>query len=170
MRDMASIPTGRGAVGRVVVTLGWIAIVAGTILPAAACATPQRTSVVSAQTEQTDPDPGNSANLDAASPAAPAEVPTTPTVSVPVDGTMSWAYLDRATGAQYASANAADTSYTESMVKAWLAADALSRSETLGQAPDLDLIVPMIIDSDDDAAETVWLNNGDDATIDGSTR
>jgi hypothetical protein len=100
----------------------------------------------------------------------PATAPTpvarpAPTVTLSVDGKFSWAFLDRATGTVYSSENASTTSYTESMVKAWLAADSLSRSAAAGRQPNLNLIVPMILDSDDNAAETIYLNNGADATI-----
>jgi hypothetical protein len=97
--------------------------------------------------------------------AAPEETPWVPTADVAVDGTLSWAYLDRATGQLYSSPNVTAKSYTESMVKAWLAADELSRSAQNGRQPNLNLIVPMIRDSDDAAAEIIWLNNGADGSI-----
>jgi hypothetical protein len=94
-----------------------------------------------------------------------AEAKAPPAVTVAVDGKFSWAYLDRGTGRLYSSDNANVTSYTESMVKAWLAADNLSRSAAAGRQPSLNLIVPMILDSDNNAAETIYLNDGGDATI-----
>ncbi len=113
--------------------------------------TPESTDAADADVESTDP------------PTAVAR--PAPTVKVSVDGKFSWAYLDRTTGTVFSSENAATTSYTESMVKAWLAADSLSRSAAAGRQPNLNLIVPMILDSDDNAAETIYLNNGADATI-----
>jgi hypothetical protein len=88
-----------------------------------------------------------------------------PSVTVTSIDTLSWAYLDRTSGARFQSDNATQTSYTESMVKAWLAADELSRAAAAGTTADYDLLAPMILDSDDNAAETVWLNNGADQSI-----
>ncbi len=170
---MAPTPQGRGAIGRVVSTLVCIAIVAGTVFPAAACARPGK-ATLSTNDSSTDPareaDSGRGAGQGrVAEPTttaeAPAEAPSVPTVDLAVDGTISWAYLDRATGQRFSSPNATATSYTESMVKAWLAADELTRSDQRGRQPNLDLIVPMIRDSDDNAAEIVFLNNGADASI-----
>jgi hypothetical protein len=170
---MAPAPQGRGAIGRVVSTLVCIAIVAGTVFPAAACARPGKATLSTTDDSSTDPaeeaysrratEQGRAAEPTTTA-AAPAEVPSVPTVDIAVDGTISWAYLHRATGQRYSSPNGTATSYTESMVKAWIAADELTRSEQQGRQPNLDLIVPMIRDSDDNAAEVVWLNNGADAS------
>jgi hypothetical protein len=154
-------------------TLACIAIVAGTVIPAAACARPGKATLSTTNDRPTDPGAADDRQATeqrrSAEPkvtaAARAEVPLAPTVDLPVDGTLSWAYLDRATGQRYSSPNAHVTSYTESMVKAWLAADELSRSEQHGRQPNLSLVVPMIRDSDDNAAEVVWLNNGADGSI-----
>jgi hypothetical protein len=171
---MAPSHQGRGAISRVASTLACIAIAAGTIFSAAACARPGKANLSTTNNRPTDPreaaDPGEAADeRRAAVPemttASPEEIPWVPTVDLVVDGTLSWAYLDRATGQRYASPNANVTSYTESMVKAWLAADELSRSEQYGRQPNRDLIVSMIRDSDDNAAEIIWLNNGADGSI-----
>jgi hypothetical protein len=95
-----------------------------------------------------------------------ARVAPPPTVTIAAEGTLSWAFLDRTTGTRYQSDNADLTSYTESMVKAWLAADSLTLAADGGWEPDYDLLVPMIRDSDDDAAETVYWNNGGNGSID----
>jgi len=170
---MAPPPQGRGAIGRVALTLACIAIVAGTFVSAAACARPGRATLSTTNNSRTDPneaaDSRRAADQERAEPTvtavAPAEIPPVPTVDLPVDGTLSWAYLDRATGQRYSSPNVTVTSYTESMVKAWLAADELSRSDQRGRQPNLNLIVPMIRDSNDNAAEIIYLNNGANGSI-----
>jgi len=85
-----------------------------------------------------------------------------------VKGFYSWALLDRRTGAVYGSANFKTTNFTESMVKAWLAADYLRRTAEAGQVPPklrMDLVVRAIRDSNDGAAESLWKLNGRDASI-----
>lgn len=109
-------------------------------------------------TEDDAPDP-------IVTPANRQQSPRAPVVDVSTTGTLTWAYLDRAAGLRYQSDNAADTSYTESMIKVWLAADDLRRAAENGWDPDYELLAPMIIDSDDNAAETVWLNNGADESV-----
>ena len=54
---MAPTPLGRGAIGRVASTLACIAIVAGTVIPAAACARPAQGDSVSPPTATTAPIP-----------------------------------------------------------------------------------------------------------------
>jgi hypothetical protein len=130
---------------------------AATPVPAATEVTPNATANA-APAEDDTPDP-------TLTPASRPRLPKAPTVTVTSIDTLSWAYLDRASGARFQSDNATQTSYTESMVKAWLAADDLSRSAAAGVPADYDLLIPMILDSDDDAAETVWLNNGADESI-----
>ena len=171
---MALTPIGRGAIGRVASTLACIAIVAGTFVSAGACARPAKATLSTTNDSRTHPREAAESRRAAdeeqtdrtATAVTPAETPPpVPTVDLPVDGTLSWAYLDRATGQRYSSPNVTVTSYTESMVKAWLAADELSRSEQRGRQPNLNLIVPMIRDSDDNAAEILFLNNGADGSI-----
>ena len=67
--------------------------------------------------------------------AARAGRPSAPSVTVRAQGTYSWALVDRATGVRFQSQNGAETSYTESMVKIWLAADHLKRAEAARQSP-----------------------------------
>jgi hypothetical protein len=148
-------------------------VVVAATLPAVGCASaPSTTAATPATTRATTADPtGSTAPVADDLPdrdlavAGRATVPRAPTVTVTSTDTLSWAYLDRASGARFQSDNANQTSYTESMVKAWLAADDLSRSAAAGVPADYDLLVPMIVDSDDNAAETVWLNNGADESI-----
>lgn len=165
---MASPPLGHGARGRVSAALVCVAIVAG-LFPAAACA-PGGAGPILAPMPTAAPDP---AGADAAAPMVrPPDHPhrgrlggRTPVVTLETEGTFAWAFLDRATGTRYQSANASETGSTESMIKVWLAADYLSRAETDGFAPDYDLLVPMIRDSDDDAAEIIYWNNGGDDSM-----
>jgi hypothetical protein len=78
---------------------------------------------------------------------------------------ISWAMLDRRTGTVVTGGDAG-TNSTESMVKAWIAADYLHGLG--GKEPssaDIDLLRRMIRDSDDQAAETLYLRRGNDAVI-----
>jgi hypothetical protein len=124
---------------------------------------------------------GSGCSADHPSPSGPASAPgpgsgdsavqsreRPPRVTVRVDGTYSWAFLDRATGARYGSANADSTNFSESMVKPWIAADYLRRAAEQGQEPPpyrMDQLVRMIRDSHNGAAESVWIANGRDAGI-----
>ncbi|HEV7896741.1 MAG TPA: hypothetical protein VGP31_02695, partial [Planosporangium sp.] len=71
-------------------------------------------------------------------------------VSVNVDGFLSWALLNRQTGAISGSANhTSATSSTESMIKIWIAADYLRLQAAGGRAPSrqrLDELTAMIRD------------------------
>jgi hypothetical protein len=187
---MTPNPSGQGLRKRVASMLACCAIVAAT-LPAMSCtsapstaAAPQAPAVAAsdagtaaangaangatngaANGATTEPQDDEDTPDPTAAAASRQQVSRIPTVNVASTGTVSWAYLNRASGARYQSDNGTDTSYTESMVKAWLAADDLRRSAENGWDPDYDLLVPMIIDSDDNAAETIWLNNGADDSI-----
>jgi len=90
-----------------------------------------------------------------------------PVVNVDASGFFSWAVLDRRTGARYGSANQDKTTFSESMIKAWIAADFLSRTAEKGATPDArrtDQLVRMIRDSHNGAAESLWLASGGDAS------
>jgi hypothetical protein len=146
----------RARLGLAVVTAALLALV-GCGAPAAAPA---------AAGEPASPGPSASPSAVAApSAAARAVAKPSPMVNVKFDGTYEWAFFDRTTGARYESANANQVTYSESMIKAWLAADYLAMMDSSGETPDLDLLSAMIRDSDDDAAETVWYDDGDDASI-----
>jgi hypothetical protein len=88
--------------------------------------------------------------------------------TVATQGFLSWALLDRRTGAIVGSANKAETSTTASMVKVWLASDYLRRADENGQTPsqsrlaDLEILIR---DSDNDAADRAYLANGKTASI-----
>jgi hypothetical protein len=78
---------------------------------------------------------------------------------------VSWALLDRRTG-NLTTGGDGGTNSTESMIKAWIAADYLrglgGREPTAGE---IDLLRRMIRDSDDDAAETLYQRRGGDPVI-----
>jgi hypothetical protein len=82
---------------------------------------------------------------------------------------FSWAFLDRKTNAVVGSANAGSgTNTTESMVKAWIAADYLRQQAAAGRTPDagtLNDITLMIIDSNDDMAQKYYDKGGQNAVI-----
>jgi hypothetical protein len=103
-----------------------------------------------------------------APPANPSPIAMEPKVNVLVTGTLSWALLDRTTGARFQSTNASKTSYTESMIKTWIAADYLRLTQQSKRQPSsskLALISTMIRDSSDSAAQTLWRSSGGDSSI-----
>lgn len=81
----------------------------------------------------------------------------------------AWHWINLATGEKYGSPNAAtETNNTESMIKAWIGADYLTRLEASGEPlsdADKALVTKMIRLSDDSAAQTLWLRGGRDAVI-----
>jgi len=127
---------------------------------------PVQPSPVAAIAEQARPtDPAEPARS-----AEPAKRPhPTVTVDVPKSTWYSWQWVNLTTGERYGSANAAtETNNTESMIKAWIGADYLTRLRTAGRpltGADKALITKMIRLSDDNAAETLWLRGGREAVI-----
>jgi hypothetical protein len=101
-------------------------------------------------------------NNPAPSPSALAPVPPAP--SVPADAWVSWALLTP-DGATRTGGDPGVTS-TESMIKVGIAADFLHGVEEAGRDPsphELDLLTRMIRDSDDAAAQELYLARGGDA-------
>ena len=99
-----------------------------------------------------------------AAPADPASI------KPPVGTTFfGWAFLDESTGVIIGSANmATGTNTSESMVKAWIAADYLRRLTQHGATPTdaaLRDLTKMIIHSNDDIAETYYEADGGNAVI-----
>lgn len=91
-----------------------------------------------------------------------------PTAKVEAAGWHAWAFHHRVTGASGGSRNSAELNFTESMVKSWLAADYLARAAERGREPTMSTLRRlrvMIRDSDDGAAEEIWLRSGGDAAI-----
>jgi hypothetical protein len=117
------------------------------------------------------------ATVAAAGTAAPnVRVGSLPPVKIPKAGsaktggmTSGWALLDRATGQVRGSDNASTFhNTTESMIKAWIAADYLRNLDAKGQTPSdkvLDEITLMIIDSNDEMAEKYYQAGGRDAVV-----
>jgi hypothetical protein len=94
--------------------------------------------------------------------------PPAPTVRLKPAGTYSWAVLHRPTGTLHSSPNGGGTSFTESVIKIWLAADHLRRAEATDRKPSgarLRLLSSMIRDSNDRAADQIWALNGGDAGV-----
>ncbi|NUR69838.1 MAG: hypothetical protein HOU81_03380 [Hamadaea sp.] len=106
----------------------------------------------------------------AATAAAPAKK-TTPVVRVQTDEDTwyAWQWVNLTTGDSYGSANAAkQTNNTESMIKAWIGTDYLAGVEASGKPlsdADKALITKMIKNSDDSAAQTLYLRRGADKVI-----
>lgn len=88
------------------------------------------------------------------------------TADLKITGWSAWALLDRRTGRITGSTNrASETSTTESMVKAWLAADYLAALRHDLDDHAADRIRNALRVSDDDAAEWLYRTRGGDATI-----
>ncbi|WP_212839940.1 hypothetical protein [Catellatospora sp. IY07-71] len=87
-----------------------------------------------------------------------------PPVTLDVDGFSSWALLDRRTGEIAGSSNLDAPSDTMSLIKVWLAADFLRRTEQPDQRS-LNRLIAMIRDSDNKAAYEFYERNGGRAGI-----
>jgi len=104
------------------------------------------------------------------SPSAAAPAPS-PSVRVQTseDTWYAWQWVNLTSGATYGSANAAkQASNTESMIKAWIGADYIAGLEAGGQSlndADKVLLTKMIKNSDDAAAQTLYLRRGGDEVI-----
>ncbi|GIH13439.1 hypothetical protein [Rugosimonospora africana] len=101
--------------------------------------------------------------------------PPPPTLLIPTDPNsikapagmdyLGWTLIDRQSGKSAGSANAENsTNTTESMIKAWIAADYLRNHDQPSQSA-LDALSQMIIHSDDNIAETYYKINGGDPSI-----
>jgi hypothetical protein len=109
-------------------------------------------------------------------PAAPSTAPPPPVptlsyrpVDVHVDGFFSWALLDRRTGTINGSPNRTATNSTESMIKVWIVSDFLRRAAARNQQPTKSRLAQArtaIRDSDDDAAQSLYVAGGRDAVVD----
>jgi hypothetical protein len=102
---------------------------------------------------------------------SPSPVPATLAprpVSVKVDGFVSWALLDRETGEISGAKNIKATNSTESMIKVWIVADYLRRVEASGKRPSSTRLAQgsrAIRDSDDSAAQALYLAGGADSVV-----
>jgi hypothetical protein len=89
-------------------------------------------------------------------------------VEVDVDGFFGWALLDRATGTIAGSKNMSATSSTESMIKVWLVSDYLRRAAERGEKPSAERLgqaSTVIRDSNDDAAQSLYVAGGGDPVV-----
>jgi hypothetical protein len=109
----------------------------------------------------------------AAPSSSPSAATPSPSPSVRIqtsEGTWyAWQWVNLTTGATHGSANAAkQASNSESMIKAWIGADYLAGLEAAGQSlsdADMALVTKMIKNSDDAAAQTLYLRRGGDEVI-----
>ncbi|MFY1697286.1 MULTISPECIES: hypothetical protein [unclassified Solwaraspora] len=153
---------------RVTVTVVLAALVVGAVLmiPTASA------RLVGDMTSNADNQPATA--LTESTPTAPEspEPPAVPTlraapVSVPVDGFLSWALLDRASGEINGSDNITETSSTESMIKIWIVSDYLRELGEAEPSPDnLAQAELAIRDSDDDATNRLYYAAGGDIVLD----
>jgi hypothetical protein len=104
----------------------------------------------------------------------PSPSPVPPTlqvrpVSVPVSGGfLSWALMDRKTGAIAGSPNITATNSTESMIKAWIVSDHLRPGAAAGKTPSAGTLASAsraIRDSDDKAAQSLYNKGGRNAVV-----
>ena len=89
-------------------------------------------------------------------------------VRVKVDGFLTWALLDRRTGDITGSPNIRATNSTESMIKVWIVADFLRRSADRDIEPSRQRLAQgrtAIRDSDDGAAQSLYVAGGRDAVV-----
>lgn len=115
----------------------------------------------------------SSASAPASPSSSPSPSPRPPALAVrpvaaPVGGFLSWALLDRSTGKIGGSANIAASSSTESMIKVWIVADYLRRVDAKGVPPSKERLVQASVairDSDDNAAQSLYLAGGRDAVV-----
>jgi Beta-lactamase enzyme family len=148
-------------------------------------------AAAAAEPSPTPATPGPSTNplaAPATSPSSPAATPSPTPKPVPTSGpvalalaarratvitdrTKDWAsftLIDRQTKKTVGDSRAAQTTFTESTVKAWLAADLLAtraREGTTPSAYETTRMTAMIRLSDDNAAEFLWRTLGADAAI-----
>ena len=89
-------------------------------------------------------------------------------VNVAAEGFYAWALMDRRTGEIWGSDTMTATTWPASMIKGWLSADFLRRlSEKNQQATNAQLaeLDTMIRDSDNNAAQDIYVKNGGSAGI-----
>jgi len=89
-------------------------------------------------------------------------------IKIRQSGWFSWALLDTRTGQLSGPADRTALSTTASLIKPWIAADFLRRAAEQGQAPSddqLEQIESMIRDSDNEAAESLYIENGREESI-----
>jgi hypothetical protein len=89
-------------------------------------------------------------------------------VTVDSTGWYSWAMIDRRTGKVYGSSNMTETNTTASLIKSWIGADYLRRAAENGQTPSetrMQQLRIMIRDSDNEAAQSLWVASGGTASI-----
>jgi hypothetical protein len=112
--------------------------------------------------------PTGSPNV-AGQPAAPAPtlvIPKNPSaITAPDMDYFGWSLIDLKTGKTAGSTNSGTTASTvESMIKGWIAADYL-RNHDQPTNDDLGQLTKMIVNSDDNVAQTYYKLNGGDASI-----
>jgi hypothetical protein len=89
-------------------------------------------------------------------------------LSVAATGFLAWALMDRRTGKIWGSPTMTGTTWPASMIKAWLASDFLRRATENNQEPSaaiLAVLDQMIRDSDNKAAQDIYVRNGGPASI-----
>lgn len=89
-------------------------------------------------------------------------------VAIDSSGWWSWSMIDRRTGKVYGSSNMTETNTTASLIKSWIGADYLRRAAESGQTPNetrMQQLRIMIRDSDNQAAQSLWVAVGGSASI-----
>jgi hypothetical protein len=119
-----------------------------------------------------DPTPSTAQVVAQAAPPGPALLsPANPDAIKPAGNPsfFGWAFLDRRTNTIVGSGNSGTaTNTTESMIKAWIAADYLRMQSQAGRTPDagtLSDLTLMIVDSNDGMAEKYYEKDGTNAVV-----
>jgi hypothetical protein len=113
-------------------------------------------------------EPGAANVAQQAAPPPPNLVLPADPATITASGTnfFGWTLIDRHTGNSAGSANQETaTSTTESMIKAWIAADYLRHQTAAPSSATLAQLTTMIIDSDNNIASTYYRANGGDSSI-----
>jgi hypothetical protein len=109
------------------------------------------------------------ARFDSQHATMPYPTATPPSIQLDPQGWTAWSLLDLNTNTRLGSTNSrTETNNAESVIKAWIATDYVSRVEAEGRAlttEEQTLLETMIRYSDDAAAETLYVSAGGDAVI-----
>jgi hypothetical protein len=151
----------RPARPRILLAAAVACLVLGNLTLASAAPTGPVREVPAEQNDAAGEDAGEATPM--REPAEPSPSPE-PLVTVEVEGFFAWAMRDRTRDEVLQSANARETSSTESMIKAWIVADYLRRTQNPNRR-DLADASRAIRDSHNGATERLYLIGGRDRVV-----
>ncbi|WP_434439248.1 serine hydrolase [Lentzea sp. E54] len=141
-----------------------IAVLTGAVAAASVVALESPSQPPPQEQEQPSPRPQAApSHTTVAGTSVPPEGPSAAAVHVEVDGQWSWALRNMETGELMGAGSLRNT--TESMIKAWLAVDYVAAKGSVVSSTDELLIDKMIRSSNDNAAQTLYLRLGADASV-----